>query len=257
MEQNSIIGSLQKKKSTLSELEKRVLDFILNKYQKISSMSIDDISREVYVSTATISRTSQKLGYEGYRELKYAIIQNQSSTIQNKDDNNFDVEIKNFMQENINNLKGTIDNLEDDDLIKAVHLISHASLIEIMGVGASLTNGMDLARKLTFLGKIATSRTDWDELYAISNNMTENDLAICMSSSGETTHVINYAKRLKNNNVPILAIVSNRDSQLAKLSTITLVAKTNHLYIGDVDLSSRHSALFIIDLLLMMYAKNN
>jgi len=75
MEQNALIGRLQKKRNDLSELEKRVLDFILNDYELIANLSIDDIANKSFVSTATVSRCSQKLGYQGYRELKYALLQ--------------------------------------------------------------------------------------------------------------------------------------------------------------------------------------
>ena len=44
MEQNALIGKLQKKRNDLSELEKRVLDFILNDYELIATMTIDDIA---------------------------------------------------------------------------------------------------------------------------------------------------------------------------------------------------------------------
>ncbi|HBV04702.1 MurR/RpiR family transcriptional regulator [Mammaliicoccus lentus] len=255
MEQNALIGRLQKKRNDLSELEKRVLDFILNDYELIANLSIDDIANKSFVSTATVSRCSQKLGYEGYRELKYALIQNQSKLESNNVVQSFSTEIHDFMIENINNLQRTIDDINIDDLEKTVSYISNAQVIEIISVGASLVNGLDLSRKLTFLGKIAHARTDWDELDAITHNLNADSLAICISSSGETSHMINYAKKLKSNHVPIVSIVSNRNSQLAQLSTVALIAKTNNIYIGNVDLSSRHATIFIIDLILMMYGK--
>lgn len=160
MEQNALIGRLQKKRNDLSELEKRVLDFILTDYELIANLSIDDIANKSFVSTATVSRCSQKLGYEGYRELKYALIQNQSKLESNNVVQSFSTEIHDFMIENINNLQRTIDDINIGDLEKTVSYISNAQVIEIISVGASLVNGLDLSRKLTFLGKIAHARTD-------------------------------------------------------------------------------------------------
>lgn len=255
MEQNALIGKLQKKRNDLSELEKRVLDFILNDYELIATMTIDDIANRLYVSTATVSRCSRKLGYEGFRELKYTLIQNQTKLKKSKEVQNFSAEINEFMIENVNNLQNTINDINIKDLETAVTYINRAQVIEIISVGASLANGLDLSRKLTFLGQIAHARTDWDELEAISHNLNDDCLAICISSSGETSYMINYAKKLKSKHVPIISIVSNRNSQLAQLSTIALIAKTNNIYIGNVDLSSRHATIFIIDLILMMYGK--
>jgi len=49
MEQNALVGKLQKRRNDLSELEKRVLDFILNDYTSIANMNIDDIAEKLFV----------------------------------------------------------------------------------------------------------------------------------------------------------------------------------------------------------------
>lgn len=255
MEQNALVGKLQKRRNDLSELEKRVLDFILNDYTSIANMNIDDIAEKLFVSTATVSRCSQKLGYQGYRELKYALLQNQPDLNKVHNVQSFDVEMNDFMNENLVNLQNTMNEINIQDIEKAVAFIRDARVIEVISVGASLVNGIDLSRKLTFLGKVAHARTDWDELEAVTHNLDQESLAICVSSSGETSHIVRYAQQLRDNQVPIISIVSNRNSKLAQLSTITLIAKTNSIYIGNVDLSSRHAAMFIIDFLLMMYGK--
>lgn len=50
---------LLQKRETLSLLEKQVLEYILSHPEKIIQMNLRQVSKETFVSTATISRTLQ------------------------------------------------------------------------------------------------------------------------------------------------------------------------------------------------------
>ncbi|MEG2503639.1 MAG: hypothetical protein RSB44_02995, partial [Carnobacterium sp.] len=66
---------LLQKRETLSLLEKQVLEYILSHPEKIIQMNLSQVSKETFVSTATISRTCKQLGYAGFQELKYTLSQ--------------------------------------------------------------------------------------------------------------------------------------------------------------------------------------
>ncbi|MBE8863226.1 MurR/RpiR family transcriptional regulator, partial [Enterococcus faecium] len=72
---NSLIALLEKKRSSLSKIENEILDYILLHLSDIGTKTIYEVSDDLFVSTATISRTAKHLGYQGFKELKYAIDQ--------------------------------------------------------------------------------------------------------------------------------------------------------------------------------------
>lgn len=54
--------------------EKSVANYILERPQSISDMSIHDLAQVTYTSTPTVLRVCRKLGYEGYRQFKKALL---------------------------------------------------------------------------------------------------------------------------------------------------------------------------------------
>ena len=55
--------------SQFTDIEKEVIQYILEHMEDVSTMNIGDLAKETYVSNATIIRICRKLGYEGFRQL--------------------------------------------------------------------------------------------------------------------------------------------------------------------------------------------
>ncbi|MFL2061292.1 MurR/RpiR family transcriptional regulator [Marinilactibacillus psychrotolerans] len=251
---DSLISKLQKKKSTLSNLENQVLEYILANPLEVSESTIEQLADKLFISTATISRTAKHLGFKGFQELKYAILHYTNKERGQTNIKELSKETS-FFSDNLNHqISKSFENIQDEVVSKVTKLMKEADTIEIIGVGGSLPNCIDTAKKLIALGKKATARTDWDELRSISRTLTQRDLAIIVSLSGETIHVTEYATNFVKNNVPIVAVVGVSNSSLEKMATYTLKAFVEPLYFGEVDLSSRVALTGILDLLLIRYA---
>lgn len=63
---------------SLSESEKKVIDFLNRNEQLIPELSITKMAEKTFTSSATISRTIQKCGFSGINELRYKISQQKS-----------------------------------------------------------------------------------------------------------------------------------------------------------------------------------
>ncbi len=72
------------------------------------------------------------------------------------------------------------------------------------------------ARKLTFLGKKAYARSDWDEQAAAVKNLDGQDLAIFVSYTGETKGILAYARVAQEQQVPMISLISTKGSTLEK-----------------------------------------
>ena len=251
----SLINKLQKRRDQLSELERQVFDYILRNPQKIGLMTADEVAGELFISTATVSRTAKHLGFRGFQELKYAIAQYDDVEKAEQHDLRIDHDIKTIMASIENQLHQTFRLLQKEPLDEVVTKLFHAEKIEIFGVGGSLPNCIEAARKLTFLGKNASARIDWDELQAVSKSLTKKDAAIIVSNSGETIHLMEYARNLMANKVPIIAIVGTKNSTLAKLADYPLQVMVEMVYFDQVDLSSRVSLTAVTDILMMKLAE--
>jgi len=248
---NPFFKSLLKHRDELSDLEQQVLNYFLEKPNMIETHTLQELSEEIFVSTATISRTCKKLGFSGFQEMKYSFLKyreentNDIQEIPNKSSVN--KQLKRFEEEMNTNLTKIGNGITD----KLINQIKNSQHVEFFGVGSSLPVCIEAARKMTFAGRIATARSDWDELRVVAKNLTKSDLAIVISLSGETLNIVEYVNILKDNNVPIVAITGNEGSQLHKLADETLIADIRTTYYDKVDMSSRFPLNLIINLLVI------
>jgi len=113
-----------------------------------------------------------------------------------------------------------IDAVDDSSIEELLKAISCANRIFIYGAGRSGLAARAFAMRLVHLEF---------QTYVIGETITpstqENDLFICISGSGETSSVIDYAKSAKKAGVKIISITSYPGSTLGKISDFVLVLK--------------------------------
>lgn len=252
---DNLKNQLLKRGVDLSNLEVQILNYFVENISQISDLSIKDIADKLFVSTASITRTTQKIGFAGYREFKFFINQNIENTkVSQYSRINQEHKIQNYsniINDSIDNLFKHIDPNKIED---AARLIYQSNSIEVISVGGSISNSIDFSRKLLTLNKKSTARIDWDELYIITKNLNPDDLAIIISLSGETEDIINYAKNLMDNSTPVLSITGSKNSTLEKITQNNILALTKPKYIGKIDMSSRVPLSIVIDYIIDTYS---
>lgn len=248
------LAKLLKMRNQLTDSEKTFFDYSIENPHKLNNNNIIQIANELFISKTTISRACQKLGFSGFKEFKYSLLSEDSdgenSNIPNKSRVDF--------YELINNrLEKTIELIDDTTFDKIIELIKTSENIEVFSVGGSYSSGLELSRKLRRLDYNINTRSDWDELEVISKRLTDKDLAIFLSQTGETKMLLDYQNNLVKNGCPIISIIGAKDSSLGTQSTVVLYAPTVINYKEDIDLSSRVSFIFIIDLISWELSENS
>ncbi len=130
----------------------------------------------------------------------------------------------------IRNLK---ENLNFEEIEKAIEAIQNARSIFVMGAGRSGFVAKAFAMRLMHCGY---------NVYVVGETVTprigKNDLLIAISGSGETTSVVNISKKAKELiGSKLMAITSNKDSTLAKIADIILYIKAKIKTEKDEELS--------------------
>ncbi|MBP2098510.1 MurR/RpiR family transcriptional regulator [Enterococcus rivorum] len=251
---NSLYKKLHYKMEELSPIEKSILKYCLRNIEEVSAMTAEELAKETFTSQATISRMAKKLGFKGFQEFKFAIKsydKQEKSYVTTGYSIDFEQRIKNMVKQ----ISTSLSSLSEVQINEIAFLIAQSENIEFFGVGGSMPICLAAARKLSFLGKKANARIDWDELTVMANNLTSDDLAVVVSHSGETVGILSYASKLIKKKVPIVAIVGAPNSTLESMADYTLFAEMTAVYYDDVDLSSRISLSGLLDILLMQYAE--
>lgn len=243
---------LSQERHRLSQLETQVLDYIIQNPNHVINISIDEFSKVLFVSTATISRTCRQLGFKGFQDMKYILhtykqqepvhITTPSSSLFSK-----------HMERIQNEMDRTLQLIHEEKIEKAVHYIEESRHVEFFGVGNSLPPCVDAARKLTASGKLCNTRSDWDELRNAAYRLNASDLAILVSYSGETSSILEFAHILKERNVKTIAITGQHNNHLQKEVHLSLQAHVTHCYYDDIDMSSRFPLSVVLDFIILSY----
>ena len=83
--------------------------------------------------------------------------------------------------------------------------------------------------------------------------MDNNDILIIGSSGGSTIPIVKSAAISRSNSATVIAITSALDSELAQIANIVLYGETKNHKLNGIDINSRLSIQFIIEVILDLY----
>ena len=133
---------------TLSKKEKLVIDYILENSERVFSMTVSDLAKEVGVAASTIVRLCKNLGYSGFSEFKIDFVRNNPKQVNiltpviNEQDTDTKVFEKVF-DSSIQTLQDTLTMINKVDIEKVVSILKEARSIQFYGVGTSAPIAMD------------------------------------------------------------------------------------------------------------------
>jgi arabinose-5-phosphate isomerase len=138
--------------------------------------------------------------------------------------NTFD-QITQVLQQEANAITQTLNQLQPTEVEQAIALLQTCQgKVLLLGIGKSGLIARKIAATLTSTGTPALYLHPSDALHGDIGIATPNDVAIALSNSGETDELLGMLPYLKNRHIPIIAIVGNLKSTLARNATAILNA---------------------------------
>ena len=139
---------------SLRPAERAVAQYVRDHLAEASELTVGQLAEVARVSEPTVIRFSRKLGFGGYRELRYVLRHPQAERqatfdpLEGFDLNPWD-KLDDVPEKTVNAAKTLLDDmlasLDRKELRKAVSLITRARLIDIIGVENSMVPATDLA----------------------------------------------------------------------------------------------------------------
>jgi arabinose-5-phosphate isomerase len=125
-------------------------------------------------------------------------------------------------------IRTAADRLPLDQLETALRLLSDCQgKVVLIGVGKSGIVAQKIAATLTSIGTVALFLHPCDALHGDLGIVTPADVAILISNGGETEELLEMLPHLKCRQVPIIAIVGNLESTLARQADAVLNASVD------------------------------
>ncbi|MEN3327428.1 MAG: arabinose-5-phosphate isomerase [Acidobacteriota bacterium] len=122
----------------------------------------------------------------------------------------------------------TASRLDPEQVGRVVELVANCSgKVVLFGVGKSGIIGQKIAATMTSAGTAALYLHPSDALHGGLGIVQPDDVVVVLSNSGETEEIIAMLPYLKNRGVPIVAIVGNVSSTLARRADAVLDASVD------------------------------
>ena len=207
-------------KANLSELEKGVLDFIIENESEIHKFGVRDIAKHTFTSPATVVRLSKKLGFSGFTDFIFSVTSKSTELdlepIIVETYSPLDSLYKNNDIETINNIKEVLNDRE--------------SLIFIYAAGFSGIVAEYFYKKLLVRGNNVMFSDSADSVAVFENRMSQIKTFLVISKSGNTPEIIDKAIRAKESGIRVISISGSSKSKLSDVvdSQITLSKESSY-----------------------------
>jgi arabinose-5-phosphate isomerase len=125
-------------------------------------------------------------------------------------------------------IRVTTTRLNPEQVGHAIELLKNCrSKIVLVGVGKSGNIAEKIAATMTSSGTVAVYLHPSDALHGGLGIVTPEDVVVALSNSGETDEIVTMLPYLKHRRVPIIAIVGNTNSTLARSADVILDASVD------------------------------
>ncbi len=262
---NELIIKVKQLFPDMCSSERRIANYILTHQYELLKTSIKELAAFTNSSQATCVRFFQKLGYNGYKDVKKNISNSlvRANYDPGPDPTSYsDIKSSNIAEElclavyeqHIRSLKETSHILSMFELKKAVNAIRNATRIAFFGVGSSLIVAKDAQSKFVRLGLNAFAFDDVHMQLTFASIMDETSVAIIISNSGNTKDMIDVMDAAQRAGATIIAITGFGHSQLRKSADISLTFSTPETAVRSGAMGSRMATLMVIDYLFVCVA---
>lgn len=258
--EGSVINQICASMDSFFDTEKKIGDYIVRNPKKVVDMTVGELAKECGVSEASVSRFCKRIELKGFHHLKISLAR---ELVDAKDDGEIsghisvdDMEgsLRGILSNKMEELRQTVAMIDREELKKILGVINNADTILMAAVGNTIPVAMDGAYKLNQIGIRAISTPIWETELGYSYNLTDKDVVVAISNSGESTGVIQILEAAKSRGAVAISITNNARSSVAELSTYHITTATREKLFLDGYCFSRVSATMVIEIIYLLLA---
>ncbi len=258
--EGSVINQICASMESFFDTEKKIGDYIVRNPKKVVDMTVGELAKECGVSEASVSRFCKRIELKGFHHLKISLAR---ELVDAQDDGEIsghisvdDMEgsLRGILSNKMEELRQTVAMMDREELKKVLEVINNADTVLIAAVGNTIPVAMDGAYKLNQIGIRAVSTPIWETELGYSYNLTDRDVVIAISNSGESTGVIQILEAAQSRGAVTISITNNARSSVAELSTYHITTATREKLFLDGYCFSRVSATMVIEIIYLLLA---
>lgn len=259
----SVLDQIKKMYETMTPVEKKIADYILNNSEAVTKMAVKRIAEESGTSDAAIVRFSKRIGLSGIKALKMELIkeltENTDTGLSRMIDintDNHELIFQKVFQNTLRSLYNTEKIINHKRVIESAQLIVKASRSLIFGVSDSANTAKDLEQKLQRLNFNAYFTSDRTLMMERLKTANDKDILFVVSAKGHSKEVIDVLKLAKEQKLKTIVLTQQNVMQLARLSDVKIEISSEESNVVDINMTNRISQLMVIDVLFFYICKS-
>ena len=259
-----IISIIHKYYYNLTEVERKVADYVLENSQEVVRMTVSELARRCNVAPSAVIRFCKAINISGFSELKIMLasqIKTENELLPKptiEDEQELKSIVNKVFTAGAQAISDTEKIIDINKIERIVSVLSKAKRICIFAVGTSSIVANDVQYRLSQLGFWATAYTDVLFMNVTAVNLTPHDVVIAVSHSGRTKAVVDAVRHSKKSGAKTIAITSFCDSILYKECDISVSVFADEINYPVEAVSARLAHMCLMDAITMSlttYAK--
>jgi DNA-binding MurR/RpiR family transcriptional regulator len=232
-----IKDKIKGKYNSLPRNHKKVADYFIDNFDRIPFLNVQDIAKSTGTSVASVVRFAQRVGFEGFSDLREAIADTFQDQINNKvifplfdkhtADEDLLTEVANVDIANINN---TLNIIERKTFDYVINRILKADRVFTAGLGISYLLAEILAYQLTQVGIDSTvlkhTHTVFHEQVLFMN---KKDLLIVFSFPPYSKETVEVSAFSKEKGIDVISITNKQASPVTFHTKANLIVKSENM----------------------------
>lgn len=237
---------------------------VLDDPRASAALTITELAEAAKTSETTVLRFCKRVGLKGYPALRLALAEESARphvratpTSDISAEDSIDDIIAKVAHVDASAVEETAQQLDRAALSAAAAAVAGASRVEISGIAASFTVGLDLQQKLHRLGIVAFCSADPHIALTGVSLLGPGDVAIAVSHSGTTSEPVEVLEHARSQGARTIAITNFPMSPLTRHADIVLTTAARETGLRSGATASRIAALTVVDCLYLAVAQQD
>lgn len=243
----SITTIIESNSHKLTKREQMVAKYIITNVQAVPNKTISELSRQINVSEATITRFCQKLEIGSYNKLRLLAKEASVSTrLFEQSEMTSMTEVK---ESYLSMLKKYNSLYQMNEIKEMKKLITEADQVYLYGGNEMLYVAEQLKYKLMKMGIRADAFSTPYQMEMSTRLLNRKTVVVGLSTNGYAEDVIGMMKTGKGAGCPTIGITSQQDSPLAHAADVRLLIPATEEIAEHSSSVGEVSALFLVDVI--------
>jgi len=236
----------------LNKTERQIFDHVVKNMDKVKDMSIQKLASDWLVSTTTIFRFTQKLGFTGYADfinsLLFTSYNQQNAVLPDV------IAGRNYNEEYLKNAMEAVRVMSPQFVEKVISALTKDPDIYILADANTHAIGQYCERLFIGLGLHAYFPEAAYQVQNLANHIKSRDMIIALSYSGRDAMMLDVIERIFLKEKPYLMSVTRADNNpLESLSDANFYIFAEEIRLHGMDLTSSVPMLMILELIAYEY----